>query len=148
MLPFFPATEMTYDIERLQPTASQIVEICPDLITCTGCNTCTKSCPQEIDVLTFLSDAMQGNITEVANRSFECILCGLCSVRCPAELTPCNIALLCRRLYGRHIAPQAEHLRARVEEIQSGRFDEELAELKRASIDQLQAKYEAREIEP
>ena len=147
MIPFFPATRASYDIENLQPAARQILEIYPDAITCMGCNTCTKSCPQEIDVLACMSDAMQGNIAGVANRSFDCILCGLCSVRCPAELTPYNVALLSRRLYGRHIAPQAEHLMVRVEEIQAGMFDEELAQLKKASLDELRAKYEQREIE-
>jgi ferredoxin len=147
MIPFFPATETTYDIENLQPTAKQILEIYPDAITCMGCNTCTKSCPQEIDVLTCMSNAIRGNITDVAKMSFDCILCGLCSIRCPAELTPYNVALLSRRLYGRHIAPRAEHLRVRVDDIQAGVFDEELAQLKRASVDDLQAKYEEREIE-
>ena len=148
MVPFFPATEATYEMENLQPTARQILEIYPDAITCMGCNTCTKSCPQEIDVLAYMSDAIRGNITEVATRSFDCILCGLCSVRCPAELTPYNVALLSRRLYGRYIAPRAEHLRVRVEEIRAGMFDEELTQLKRTSVDELHAKYEGREIEP
>jgi ferredoxin len=147
MIPFFPANEMIYNINDLQPTAGQILKVYADAITCMGCNTCTRSCPQGIDVLACIADALQGNIGEAASRSLPCIQCRLCNVRCPADLSPCNIALLCRRLYGRHVALPDDLLRTRIEEIQTGVFAEELARLMEASIDELRARYEERELE-
>jgi len=71
----------------------------------------------------------------------------LCVARCPAELVPPNVALLGRRLYGRYLAPRAEHLRRRVEELEAGAFRQQLTDLKSLSRENLKAQYEAREIE-
>jgi len=67
--------------------------------------------------------------------------------RCPAELVPPNIALLGRRLYGKYLAPQAEHVGRRVQEIKAGAFIGELSELKALPLAELKARYNAREIE-
>jgi ferredoxin len=147
MIPFFPADEMIYNIDELEPTTGQILKVYPDALTCMGCNTCTRSCPQSIDVLECIADALQGNIRRAASRSLPCIQCRLCNVRCPADLSPCNIALLCRRLYGRHVALPDDFLKARIEEIQTGLFAEELEELMGANIEELRARYEQRELQ-
>jgi len=96
----------------------------------------------------FMSDAIRGDIPEVANKSFDCVMCSLCAARCPQGLVPYNIALLCRRLYGRYLAPTSKHLEDRIAEIEAGEFDAELEKLKNATQDELQRLYAARDIEP
>ena len=147
-IPFFPSAKALYNLEELRPTAEAVLDLYPNLLTCFGCNTCTKSCPQELEVMWFMSDALRGDIHEVASKSFDCVMCGLCAARCPQGLVPYNIALLCRRLYGRYLAPASKHLEARITEIEAGKFDAELDELKKADENELRRRYAERDIEP
>jgi succinate dehydrogenase/fumarate reductase-like Fe-S protein len=146
-IPFFPAKRAAYDISRLEPSPTTLFKIYPELLRCLGCGTCTKACPQELNVKGYMAAAMRGDIAAVANMSFDCIMCGLCAARCPAEEPQYNIAILARRLYGRYLSPRSEHLRQRVEEIQSVSYDAGLAELKALDVDALKQRYKAREIE-
>jgi succinate dehydrogenase/fumarate reductase-like Fe-S protein len=147
-IPFFPAEKAIYDIEELKPTPEQLFQIYPEILRCLSCGTCTKACPQEIDVMDYMADAMKGDIASVASKSFDCIMCGLCAARCPAEEAQCNVAILCRRLYGKYLAPRSQHLRERIEEIKAGKFDEELAQLKSIGEEELRQRYKERDIEP
>ncbi|MFC1977961.1 4Fe-4S dicluster domain-containing protein [Chloroflexota bacterium] len=147
-IPFFPAAKALYDLEEIEATGEQILALYPDLVKCFGCNTCTKTCPQDIEVMWFMSDALRGDIREVANKSFDCVLCGLCAARCPQDLVPYNIALLGRRLYGRYLAPSSKHLEERIAEIEAGKFDAELENLKNMNEDELHRLYTERDIEP
>ncbi len=147
-IPFFPATKALYNLEKVEVTGEQVLTLYPNLITCFGCNTCTKTCPQDLEVMWFMSDALRGDIREVANKSFDCVMCGLCAARCPQGLVPYNIALLCRRLYGRYLAPTSQHLEDRIGEIEAGKFDAELEEFKKMSKDELHRRYAERDIEP
>ncbi len=147
-IPFFPATKALYELDELEATYEQILKLYPDIVKCFGCNTCTKTCPQELEVMWFMSDALRGDIKEVANKSFDCVMCGLCAARCPQGLVPYNIALLCRRVYGRHMAPCSKHLDERIDEIEEGKFDTELEKMKKMSEEELHHRYETRDIEP
>ncbi|MFZ5916878.1 MAG: 4Fe-4S dicluster domain-containing protein [Chloroflexota bacterium] len=147
-IPAFPAGRAQYRLEELKPTFGTLVSLYPELMRCLACGTCTKACPQDIDVKQYMADAMRGDIAAVADRSFDCIMCGLCAARCPAEEAQYNIAILARRLYSKYLAPQAHHLAERVAEVEAGKFDAELAELKAMPIDELRKRYNARDIEP
>jgi len=147
-IPFFPAAKSLYNLEEIEPTGEQVLALYPELITCFGCNNCTKTCPQDIEVMWFISDALRGDIREVAVKSFDCVMCGLCAARCPQGLVPYNIALLCRRLYGRYLAPTSKHLEDRIAEIEAGKFDAELEKLETMSEDKLRRLYAERDIEP
>ena len=147
-IPFFPAAKSLYNLEEIEPTGEQVLALYPELITCFGCNNCTKTCPQDIEVMWFISDALRGDIREVAIKSFDCVMCGLCAARCPQGLVPYNIALLCRRLYGRYLALPSKHLEDRMAEIETGKFDVELEKLKRMEESGLRRLYAEREIEP
>jgi len=146
-IPFFPAAKALYNLEDIEATGEGVLTLYPDLVTCFGCNNCTKTCPQDLEVMWFMSDALRGDIREVANKSFDCVLCGLCAARCPQGLVPYNIALLCRRLYGRYLAPVSKHLDDRIAEIEASKFDAELEELKNMGQDELSRRYAEREIE-
>jgi ferredoxin len=137
-----------YNLEELAPSGRHVVNLYPDLIKCQGCNTCVMSCPQDLDVMGYISNALRGEIAEVAYKSFDCVMCGLCVDRCPAGLAPCHIALLCRRLYGRYLVPRFQHLASRLAEIKEGKFDAELLELKKIEESELRRRYNERDIEP
>jgi heterodisulfide reductase subunit C len=147
-VPFFPAAKSLYDLEEITASGEQILTLYPELIKCFGCNSCTKTCPQELEVMWFISDALRGDIPEVVNKSFDCVMCGLCAARCPQGLVPYNVAILCRRLYGRYLAPTSEHLEERIAEIATGKYDVALEELKGMEEEKLRHLYEERDIEP
>jgi len=147
-IPFFPAQRSTYDITQLEPTATTLFTAYPELLRCLGCGACTKACPQEIDVRAYMAAGMRGDIAAMADISFDCIMCGLCAARCPAEEAQYNIAILARRLYGRYLAPRSKHLDDRLEEIEAGKFDAEMEELKSLNKEELTARYKARDMEP
>jgi len=146
-IPFFPAQRAAYHLEDLSPDGETLLNLYPEIIRCFGCNTCTKACPQELDVLGYMAASLRGDIAAAADLSFDCILCGLCVARCPAELVPPHVGLLARRLYGKYLAPRAEHMHQRVAEIDGGAFRTDLEALKGLSVDQLKARYAARDIE-
>jgi succinate dehydrogenase/fumarate reductase-like Fe-S protein len=146
-IPFFPAARATYKLEEMQATPAALFRTYPKLLQCLGCGACTKVCPQDLDVKDYMASAMKGDIAAVARASFDCINCGLCASRCPTEQAQYRIAILCQRLYGKYLAPRSGHLRERVQEIQAGNFDDALHELKGLSVQELQRRYNEREIE-
>jgi formate hydrogenlyase subunit 6/NADH:ubiquinone oxidoreductase subunit I len=147
-IPFFPANKAGYDVEKLTPSASTVLSLYPEIARCLCCNTCTKACPQDLEVMDYVQAALRGDVEKAAELSFECIMCGLCAARCPAEIVQYNIGLLCRRLYGRHILPRAKHLKTRVGEIARGKFKKEMEKLTGAPPDKLRKMYAERDIEP
>ncbi len=147
-IPFFPAPRAAYNLAELKPTAEQLWQIYPEVLRCLSCGTCSKACPQDIDVMDYMASAMRGDIAGVASKSFDCIMCGLCAARCPVGEAQYNVAVLARRLYGRYLSPPAQHLTARIEQIKSGAFDDALAELRSMSTEELKKRYAARDIEP
>ncbi len=147
-IPFFPAVKAQYDLEKVKAAGDQVLALYPDIVKCFGCNTCTKTCPQELEVMWYMSDALRGDMREVALKSFDCVMCGLCAARCPQGLVPYNVAILCRRLYGRYLAPVSKHLDQRIADIKSGKCDSDVERLKKADEKELRRLYTEREIEP
>ena len=149
-IPFFPTTEALYNTEDLKPKEGEnkLVKLYPIILTCFGCNNCTKSCPQDLEVMEFMSAAIRGDYEKVHEKSFDCVMCGLCAARCPQGLQPYNIALAARRLRGAYLVPKSQHNLDRVKEIEEGKFDAELEKLNEMSADELRELYAKREIEP
>lgn len=147
-IPFFPAVRAQFDLEKTKAAGEQVLALYPDIVKCFGCNTCTKTCPQELEVMWYMADALRGDLREVALKSFDCVMCGLCAARCPQGLVPYNVGLLCRRLYGRYLAPASKHLEERISEIEAGKYDEDMVRLKAVSEEELRRLYADRDIEP
>lgn len=147
-IPFFPANKAVYDLEKLKPSPSILTQFYPEISRCVGCNTCTKVCPQGLEVMDYMAAAMRGDIAKVADMSFDCIMCGLCASRCPAEIVQYNVAILARRIYAKHIAPPAAHLAQRVAEMDDKAHLQELEKMAGLSVDELKKLYSARDIEP
>lgn len=140
-LPYFPSQKAIYQIEKLEPTAETIMKLYPEIARCMGCNTCTAMCPQEVKVMDVVTAALHGAIEEAAQLSVECVMCGLCAARCPGELSPHFIALLCRRFYGKHMFPPYRHVIKRIEQLDSGKYDEEMDKLLRLTKEELREEY-------
>jgi succinate dehydrogenase/fumarate reductase-like Fe-S protein len=145
-IPFFPAAKPDYDLGKMEPTGEQVLNSYPELVTCFGCNNCTKSCPQDLEVMDFVSAALRGDFPTVVEKSFDCLMCGLCAARCPQGLVPYNISLLCRRLYGRYMAPKSKHLDERITEIEAGKFDAEIEEMEKLSLEELRRRFDERKL--
>ena len=92
--------------------------------------------------------SLRGDIKKAAELSFDCIQCGMCAQRCPASIVQYNVAILARRLYGRHMIPRDPTIKARVKEIEDDKFDQELEHLKNAPREELSQLYAQREKEP
>ena len=114
---------------------------------CVGCNACTKSCTQGLNVMQYIAAAQRGDFERCAELSFDCVMCGVCSSRCPAGISHPQVALLARRLNGKYLAPKSEHLEQRVKEIKNGDFTELLENLMAKPVSELKELYNNREIE-
>jgi heterodisulfide reductase subunit C len=146
-IPFTPANKATYDVNRLESSGNTILEHYPEIARCLCCNTCTKACPQELEVMNIVQAALKGDFEEVALLSFDCISCGLCAMRCPAEIVPYNVALLGRRIYGIYIMPESREIEKMVKETEMGKYEEDLKNLSEMDLDELKKMYEEREID-
>lgn len=140
-LPFISARKSLYEVREVNPDSLDIVKTYPELMRCMGCNTCTKSCPVNISVMDYISAAIRGNIQEVVDLSIECVMCGLCAARCPAEISPFNVALFIRRLYGTHNLPKSPQLEQRLKDIENGAFAAEIKQLKVTDTKKMQADF-------
>lgn len=146
-LPFFPLVKELYDMEELRPTEQVMMQLYPEIYSCIGCNACTKSCTQELNVMQYIAYAQRAEYAECAEESFDCVMCGVCSSRCPAGISHPQVALLARRLTGKYLAPASEHLASRVEEIENGSFDELVSTLMQKPVEELRELYNNRDIE-
>ncbi len=147
-MPYFPTPRQNNQLRRLQPTLEQILKVYPELAACFGCNNCTRSCPQGLEVMEFMTAALRGDFASVVEMSFDCVMCGMCAARCARGLSPHRIALLFRRIYGRYLTPKSAHLDDRIREIEEGRFDAEYEKLRALPREELRRVYEERWMEP
>ena len=149
-LPFFPLEKRVYSIEEIKPDQQVMMQLYPEIYACVGCNACTKACTQELNVMQYIAYAQRGEYDKCAEESFDCVMCGVCSSRCPAGISHPQVAMLARRLNGKYIAPECQHLSDRVNEVNEGIFDEKIADLMAKAVDSVQElkdMYNNREIE-
>ena len=126
-LPFFPLVKQIYDIEKIRPEQQIMMQLYPEIYACVGCNACTKSCTQGLNVMQYIAYAQRGEFAKCAEESFDCVMCG--------------------RLNGKYIEPKSEHLAKRVAEIHNGDFKALLDELMRKPLDEIKELYNHRDIE-
>jgi len=143
-IPFAPAEKAAYDISKESYDASVFLKFYPEVARCVSCNTCTKSCPQDLEVMDYVQAAIRGDFQSLAEGSFDCIQCGLCAMRCPADIVQYNVAQLGRRMYGRYGMPVPKHLITRLQEIEAGKFRARMDQLVAAPREQLEKLYASR----
>ena len=146
-LPFVPADKPTYDINSIAPDVTTFQRIYPEIFRCVACNTCTKACPQDLQVMDYIQAAIRGDIKQVMDLAYDCLSCGLCAIRCPAEIVQFNVGILARRLYGKYLALRSPELEARFKEIEKGIYNKEYKELMSMSHEKLKKKYYERDME-
>ena len=146
-LPFFPLVKQVYDIEKIKPTEQIMMQLYPEIYSCIGCNACTKSCTQGLNVMQYIAYAQRGEFKKCSNERFDCEMCGVCSSRCPAGISHPQVAELARRLYGKYVAPECEHLNKRVAEINHGDFVKLMEDIMNKPIDEMKELYNHRDIE-
>jgi formate hydrogenlyase subunit 6/NADH:ubiquinone oxidoreductase subunit I len=146
-IPAHPTHKPTYDLDKLTPDVSTIQRLYPEVFRCVACNTCTKSCPQDLQVMDYVQAAKRGDIEALMDISFDCLACGLCAIRCPAEIVQMNVGLLGKRLYGKYLAPRSAHLEKRLREVKKGKYDKEYKKLMTADKKTLTKIYYERDME-
>jgi succinate dehydrogenase/fumarate reductase-like Fe-S protein len=146
-LPFVPASKAEYHINELQPTETTLITMYPEIARCVSCNTCTKSCPQDIEVMKYIQMAVRGDIAKCAELSFDCIQCGLCAMRCPADIKHYHLSQLARRLRGKYIDPKSKNLTKRLKEIENRKYDDEINKFMKMSTKEITELYKQRDIE-
>jgi len=145
MVPYSPAKKAVYDLNQLRPSENVLIEHFPEIARCLSCNTCTKACPQELEVMQFIQASLRGDFEEISELSFDCIECGLCAVRCPAEIVPYFVARLARRIYGRYVVGLSGLVEKRRREIEDGAYDDELDEISQMDPQQIRELYRERD---
>jgi heterodisulfide reductase subunit C len=146
-LPFVPAAKAEYDVNKLKPKDSILLEFYPEIARCVSCNTCTKSCPQDIETMKYIQMAVRGDIEKCAEISFDCIQCGLCAMRCPADIKHYHVSQLARRLRGKYIDKRSKNLSNRLKEVENRKYDKEIEKLMKKDKKELVKLYSSRKIE-
>ena len=146
-LPFFPLVKEAYDIEKVRPDQQIMMQLYPEIYACVGCNACTKSCSQGLNVMQYIAYAQRGDFENCAEESFDCVMCGICSSRCPAGISHPQVAMLARRLNGKYLSPESVHLTERIKEIEDGLCSEAIEALMEKPISEIKELYNNRDIE-
>lgn len=146
-LPFFPLVKQVYDINTVKPEQSIMMQLYPEIYSCVGCNACTRACPQSLNTMQYIAYAQRGDFAKAADLSFDCVMCGCCSSRCPAGISHPQVAELARRINGKYLQPQTQHLIDRVAEIDEGKYEAAIQEMMNNSIEKMKELYNNRDIE-
>ena len=145
--PFFPLEKKLYDINNIKPTEQVMMQLYPEIYSCIGCNACTKACTQELNVMQYIAYAQRGEFEKCAEESFDCVMCGVCSSRCPAGISHPQVAELARRINGKYLQPQTQHLIDRVNEINEGKCEELIQSIMNKPLDEIKELYNTRDFE-
>ena len=61
-LPFFPLVKQVYDMEKITASEAVMMQLYPEIYSCIGCNACTKSCTQSLNVMQYIAYAQRGDL--------------------------------------------------------------------------------------
>jgi Fe-S oxidoreductase len=148
-VPFFPANRADHGaVDSALSPDQQVHTLYPEIFRCVGCGTCTRTCPMDIDVMSYIAHFKRGDVQRGAQTSFDCIMCGLCVSRCPANISQMNVAMAARRIAAGQMTPKSETTGTRAEQVRSGRYEKMLMELGAMSKEELKTLYVEREREP
>ncbi|MBF0446634.1 MAG: (2Fe-2S)-binding protein [Magnetococcales bacterium] len=149
-LPYIPQKKIRYDLTLNEKESPEyrVLKLYPEVNDCIMCGECTRLCPVDIDVMSYVGMIKRGDLAGAAQESFTCIQCQACVLRCPSQISQPNAALAARRFQGRFKESPAEHLTKALEKIESGYYKTIFRRLGRMDQDDLRALYQRREREP
>ena len=75
-LPFFPLVKEVYDMEKLKPTQTVMMQLYPEIYACVGCNACTKACTQGLNgkYIAPHCEHLDARVQEVKDGKFEALI--------------------------------------------------------------------------
>lgn len=146
-LPFTPAERPAYRLEELQARGETLLALFPELARCVACNTCTKACPQKLEVMDAVQAALRGHPRGGRAHLRLRLLRALHDALPGGDLPPPRLAARPAAQQGLP-HPRAPHVAQRVEEVRAGKFKAELDRLMAMPKEELVAAYKARDIEP
>lgn len=141
-IPFAPAKKEDYEIEEETYDSSVLVKYYPAIARCVSCNTCTKACPQDLEVMDYINAALRGDFKKVTDLSYDCIQCGLCAMRCPADIVHYHVAQLARRMYAVHGTPKEENVEQMTRKVDQGKFDDDFEDVLKLNMEELKEAYQ------
>ncbi len=115
------------------PSRETVFQYYPETRRCVACQACTSACPQGIDVMVGVREAMIGDLALVAERFTTCVMCGFCAAVCESRIRPHRMGLYARRLAGAFYPKPPTQLDMRIAEISSGQFDREWNDVMQAA---------------
>ncbi len=140
-LPFSPAEKPTYSVTKEPYEGNSFLKYFPEIARCVSCNTCTKACPQDLEVMDYVQAALRGDFQKVAELSFDCIQCGMCALRCPAEIVQYNVSQFGRVMYGRNGFPENKALKKVVKATEKGEYNKDFKNLLGMNLKQSKEAY-------
>ncbi len=70
-LPFFPLVKQVYDMQTVPVSQQVMMQLYPEIYACIGCNACTKSCTQELNVMQYIAYAQRGGFLRLCRGIFR-----------------------------------------------------------------------------
>jgi heterodisulfide reductase subunit C len=140
-IPFSPAEKARYDVSKEAYSPQVFLKYYPEIARCVSCNTCTRACPQDLQVMDYIQAALRGDFEQVAELSFDCIHCGLCAIRCPAEIVQYNVAQLGRRMFAKYGIPPEKNVEKKFREMKKGKIEGEFQKIMGLGMEDLKKQY-------
>lgn len=120
--PHIPSGKAKYRLEEIKDPKQDLVKYYPEAALCRNCNTCTRVCPQGIDVRGNIWRAVFGEFKQVRDETLSCVMCNLCVPVCIADISPNLVFVYARRSYNHSYERKAQNLSTRMADIQEGKF--------------------------
>ncbi len=146
---FLPSDASKKEIAALpaeEEVGSALLKYYPETRRCVACRSCSMVCPQGIDAMAGVRSAINGDLEAAANTFSSCVMCGLCASVCGAGVRPHRMGIYARRLVGAFPGEKATHLLTRINEIESGRYQEEWEGVMQACHSKIQGEIVQRKI--
>jgi Fe-S oxidoreductase len=89
-----------YRSDALRPDLAGLLACHPETVRCRICQACTLVCPQHIDAMAAVVEALQGRLAVTAELGLSCVGCGLCMVVCDVGIAPQLVMAFARRSVG------------------------------------------------
>ena len=134
---YYPDRKVPYQMAEIKDPKQDLFRFYPEVAMCRNCDACTEACPQGINVRDGVWKAVFGEFDKVSEMFMDCVMCGLCIPVCIADIAPNHVAMYASRIHGAFLVQLPQNLNDRVQEIESGRYDQEWKEILKMSEEEV-----------